>query len=174
MIMRSILRLAMTLCSFAFIWTVCAMARPAFAQCESMTDAQIVAHIYGKINEDSNLKSQVSHINVVGAASLAAVKLQGWANDQGDYDKVKGIAAGLKCLKVNVNNFEPAPPSDDSPQRAARGCAPGTKPCGDLCIPDGDPCNSAPAAKASMFPMFRFDMDRSIAIFELAGSCDLN
>ena len=174
MIMRSISRLATTLCSFAFILMLGATARPVFAQCETMTDAQIVAHIYGKINEDSGLKSQISHINVVGAASLAAVKLQGWANNQSDFDKVRNIAAGLKCLKVNVNNFEPAPPATDSPQRAARGCAPGTKPCGDICIPDGDPCNSEPAAKSSMFPMFRFDMDRSIAIFETAGSCDMN
>ncbi len=164
----------MTLCSFAFILTICAMARPTFAQCESMTDAQIVAHIYSEINKDSGLKSQISHINVVGAASLAAVKLQGWANDQGDFDKVRGIAAGLKCLKVNINNFEPAPPAANSPQRSAVGCAPGTKPCGDICIPDGDPCNSEPAARSSMFPMFRFDMDRSIAIFESVSSCDLN
>jgi|CXWL01.1.fsa_nt_gi hypothetical protein len=164
----------MTLFSFVFILTICAMARPALAQCESMTDAQIVAHVYGKINEDSGLKSQISHINVVGAASLAAVKLQGWADNQSDFDKVRNIAAGLKCLKVNVNNFEPAPPAADSLQRAARGCAPGTKPCGDICIPDGDPCNSEAGAKSSMFPMFRFDMDRSIAIFETVGSCDLD
>lgn len=173
MITRSISRLALTLCCFAFIITICALARPVMAQCSQMTDAQIVADIYGKINAESGLASQVSHINVVGAASLAAVKLQGWTNNQSDFDKVKDIALSLKCLKVNVNGFEPAPPATDSPQRSIGGCAPGTKPCGDVCIPDGDPCN-IPGARSIFLPAFRFDLDRALAIFAPVASCGLN
>ena len=163
----------MTLCSFAFIMTICAIARPAMAQCDQMTDAQIVADIYGKIKADSGLASQVSHINVVGVAGLATVKLQGWADNQNDFDKVKDIAMSLKCLKLNVNGFEPAPPPANSPERSSKGCAPGTKPCGDVCIPEGDPCNIG-GARSIYLPIFRFDLDRSLAIFEPVSSCSLN
>lgn len=162
------LRLAKTLFCFAFILSVWAGAQPAFAQCSQMTDAQIVAYVYGKINEDDGLKSQSSHINVVGAASLAAVKLQGWVDSKSDFDKVRGIAAGLKCLKVNVNDFEPTAPAPNSAQRSSGGCASGTKPCGDICIPDGDVCN---IGKGMSFEPTRFRVDPDSVFGLLVESC---
>lgn len=167
----SILRIAKTFFCVAFIITVCAFARPALAQCSEMTDAQIVAHIYGKIKADSGLASQMSHINVVGAAGLQAVKLQGWVNNQSDYDKVFGFAQGLKCLKVNVNNFEPAAPPANSNQRASVGCASGTKPCGDICIPEGDVCNIGKEMISFEPTLFRFDRGDAFGLFGVAEYC---
>lgn len=117
-----------------------ASERAVHAQCESTTDAQIVAEIYGKIKADKGLEPQISHINVV--AVYGAVKFQGWADSKRDHDKVVDIGMTSKCVKlVNVNLFSEAPPATDSPQRASKGCAAGMKPCGDVCIPEGDSCN---------------------------------
>lgn len=124
----------------AVIVMMAAAASTAVAQCEKVTDAQIVADIYSKIKEDKALASQISHINVVSVYS--AVKFQGWSNDKGDYDQIVGYAANHGCVRlVNVNNFQDAPPPNDSPLRMVAGCARGTKPCGDICIPEGDACN---------------------------------
>lgn len=173
MIIRSIPRTGLMLLGIAVVVSIFAMAQPAIAQCEKMSDAEIVANIYGRINADSGLASQVSHINVVGTAELSAVKLQGWANSQSDYEKVRQFGLDLKC-KVNENQFAAAPPAADSQQRAAGGCATGTKACGDVCIPDGDPCNIKAGAKASIFPMFRFDFDASLAFLAPMSTCGLN
>ena len=137
----SILRLIVTLCFFAFIVTVGASVRPVFAQtCDKVTDQQLVDSIYAAIKADSKLAGQISHINVI--AVFGAVKLQGWADSQKDYDKAVGIVSGTQCVKlVNVNLFEPAPPAAGSSLRSTGGCASGTKPCGDVCIPVGDSCN---------------------------------
>lgn len=123
-----------------------AMASGAFSSnamgqtCRDVTDAQIVANIYAEINKDSKLAAQISHINVV--SRFKAVKLQGWTESQGNYDKIVNIVLDTDCVRLlNVNAFEPAPPSSDSFTRASNGCGPGTKPCGDICIPEGDSCN---------------------------------
>ena len=141
---RSTLRLIVTFCFFAFIVTVNTMSRPVSAQaCDTVTDAQIVADIYARIKADNNLKPQISHINVVSINR--AVKLQGWADSKKDFDKVVGFAMTTNCVTlVNVNLFEEAPPSPNSPLRSASGCASGTKPCGDVCIPSGDICGIVP------------------------------
>lgn len=159
--------------SMAVIVSICAIAQPALAQCEKMSDADIVANIYGRINADSGLASQVSHINVIGVAELSTVKLQGWTNSQSDYEKVRQFGLDLKC-KVNENQFAPVAPPEGSAQRAAGGCAAGTKACGDVCIPEGDPCNIKPGAKASIFPMFRFDFYSTQAFLAPISTCDLN
>lgn len=150
------------LLSVAFIAAIFAIAQPAFAQCDKLSDAEIVANIYEKINNDGSLKSQVSHINVVGLADLAAVKFQGWTNSQNDFDRVVSIALSFKCLKVNVNQFSPAPPAENSQQRVESGCAPGTKACGDVCIPEGDPCNIGGGGRLSFFNTCRFDQYTSL------------
>lgn len=124
----------------AVILMAFAAVNTAFAQCEKVTDAQIVADIYGKIKSDKGLASQMTHINVVSV--FAAVRFQGWANDKGDYDQIVGFASNHGCVRlVNVNNFREEPPPNDSPLRMGAGCARGTKACGDICIPEGDACN---------------------------------
>lgn len=133
----------MILCFCILAVATGAVSRPIFAQCANLTDAQVVADVYAKIAEDKGLASQVSHINVVPLVALSTVKLHGWTNNQSDYDKVRNIATSSNCFKVNVNDFEPAPPPEGDRMRAAPGggCALGYKQCGDLCIPEGDACN---------------------------------
>lgn len=108
--------------------------------CSAVTDAQLVSTIYTKIKADRVLSSQISHINVV--AVNAAVKLQGWANSKSDFDRLRDLVSTTSCVRVvNVNAFEESPPDVNSPYRTTKGCASGTKPCGDVCIPEGDACN---------------------------------
>ncbi|MBK6722836.1 MAG: hypothetical protein IPG58_06005 [Acidobacteria bacterium] len=111
---------------FAFTITIGAIARPAFAQCEKVTDSQIVASIYAKIKNDKGLAPQISHINVVSV--YAAVKFQGWADRRADYDRIVGFASETTCVRlVNVNNFAETPPAAGNALRAAAGCARGDK-----------------------------------------------
>lgn len=110
--------------------------------CETMTDTQIVAEVYSRIKADSKLAPQVPHINVVSIN--AAVKLQGWVNNQKDFDKVVDIVVAVRCVRViNVNLFEPNPPENLD---RTGGCTSGTKACGDICIPVGDVCAIASEA----------------------------
>lgn len=129
-------------CFFAFLATVAASERPVYGQCEGVTDAKITSDIIAKIKNDKSLSTQMRHINV--SVTNAAVKLQGWTDTKKDYDRLVGFAAGTSCVRVvNVNDLQEAPPAANSNQRlgAGGGCASGTKPCGDICIPEGDSCN---------------------------------
>jgi hypothetical protein len=140
MISKKIGGLSGSIICAALIFMTAAAVRTTFAQCEKVTDAQIVADIYGKIKNDKGLASQMTHINVVSV--YAAVRFQGWANNKGDYDQIVGFASNHGCVKlVNVNNFMEEPPPNESPLRLGAGCARGTKACGDICIPEGDACN---------------------------------
>ena len=129
-----------TLCFFA-VAAILAASEPVSAQtCDNVTDEQLVNSVYAKIKADKGLASQISHINVVSV--YGAVKFQGWANSKSDFDKVVEFAVTTSCVKlVNVNLFEEIPPPANYPLRSASGCASGTKPCGDVCIPQADTCN---------------------------------
>lgn len=155
---RSTVRIFITLCFFALTITVGAIIRPAYAQCDKVTDSQIVAGIYAKINADKGLASQVSHINVVSVSGT--LKFQGWADDLSDYERIVGFGVNASCVRMlNVNNFMETPPPTSSGLRSTTGCASGTKPCGDVCIPEADACN---ISKVSLFvPIILFDLDRS-------------
>ncbi len=162
------LRLIMPLVHLALVCGAVAVFSPVFGQsCGSMTDAQIVSAIYAEIKADKGLASQVSHINVVSVNQ--AVKFQGWADTKGDYDDVVGIGMGTSCVRmVNVNIFADAPPPPESPMRSVRGCASGTKPCGDICIPEGDACNFAASAR-----LLRFLLPESVAYLPRTASCSM-
>jgi hypothetical protein len=125
-----------------FILALSAYQHPAFGQ--TCTDDQIVANVNKQLAADKGLATQMSHINVVSVNG--AVKLEGWTNAKSDYDRVVSIVSGTACVKlINVNLFEPVPPPSNSTLRSAGGsCATGTKPCGDVCIPEGDSCNIGP------------------------------
>ncbi|MBK6724496.1 MAG: hypothetical protein IPG58_14875 [Acidobacteria bacterium] len=75
MLTRSITRMFMVFCFFAFTITIGAIARPAFAQCDKVTDSQIVASIYAKIKNDKGLAPQISHLSCSegGVACWSAV-----------------------------------------------------------------------------------------------------
>jgi hypothetical protein len=133
-------RLFLAICFFLLLMSAAAAERPAYAQCESVTDASIVSSIYASIKNDKSLSTQIRHINVT--STNRAVKFQGWADSQKSYDKVIGFAMDHGCVRaVNVNSFEAAAPPEGNQLRSAGGCASGTKPCGDLCIPEADICN---------------------------------
>lgn len=132
------------------VLTAAAAGTAIIGQTCGATDAQIVAAIYAEIKDDKGLASQVSHINVVSLNQ--AVKFQGWADSKKDYDRVVGFGMNASCVRmVNVNNFLETPPPENSPMRAVRGCAAGTKPCGDVCIPEGDTCGLEASAVVLKF-----------------------
>ena len=141
MSIRLIVRFVIMLSFFVFLASFSAGERPVGAQtCGTPDDKKIVADIYDKLKADKGLAAQISHINVISTGG--AVKFQGWADSQKDYDRIQSIAVNTDCTKlVNMNNFSETPPPADSQMRSAGGCASGTKPCGDVCIPEGDVCN---------------------------------
>ena len=136
---------------------------PAAAQrCDSSSGQRIVSGIYDQIKADRGLAQQMSHINVVAAYfdpndNTYSVKFQGWADSKYDYDKVRGFGMTAACVRsVNVNLFLEVPPGPDSLFRTSSGCASGTKPCGDVCIPVGDSCGIS-ATESAFYPKLRLE-----------------
>ncbi len=138
---KSPIRYILTLCFFAFLATIAASERPVFSQCDGVADSKIASDIVEKIKNDKSLAGQLRHINV--SVTNKAVRFYGWTDSKKDYDRVVGFASGMTCVRmVNVNNFHEVPPAGNSPQRlGADGCQPGTKACGDICIPVAEHCN---------------------------------
>lgn len=154
---------------FTVLISVGAALQPVFAQCEKVTDRQIVAGIYARIKNDKDLASQATHINVVSINS--AVKLQGWADNPNDYDTIVDFAMNADCVRVvNVNNFLDAPPATDNALRSSKGCASGTKACGDVCIPEGDVCNIGSLA-ALFVPIYQPDVWSDVASISAVAAC---
>ena len=154
---------------FALLISAGAALQPVSAQCDKVTDQQIVSGIYAKIKNDKDLASQVKHINVVSINF--AVKLQGWADNKNDYDAIVDFAMNADCVRVvNVNNFMDAPPATDSALRSTKGCASGTKACGDVCIPEGDVCNIGSLA-ALFVPTYRPDVWNDVSSISAVAAC---
>lgn len=154
----------------AIMFSFAASASPAFAQCDKTTDAQLVTNIYAKIKADKGLAGQISHINVVSIS--AAIKFQGWADSKSDYDKITDFAINESCVRlVNVNAFSETPPAAGNQNRASNGCGPGTKACGDVCIPEGDPCNIT-GAKAGVAELFIMPMPRGLGFLSISAGCN--
>jgi hypothetical protein len=132
------LRLVKALSLLAVLMFVGGAGSASAQDCSSTTDAQLVTTILDEIKKDSVLAPQMSHI-VVGSVNRF-VKLQGWTDTKGNYDRLVSKTACV--VAINVNRFEETPPPADSPLRPQRGgCGPGTKPCGDVCIPEADACS---------------------------------
>lgn len=162
-------RRAFSLCFFAIFLSAVSGERPVLAQCEKVTDTQIVSDIYGRLKADKGVASQISHINF--AAVNQAVKIQGWTSDKGDYNTVYDIVSNTDCVRVvNVNDFYDAPPADDSSQRAMRGCSTGTKACGDICIPENDACNIT-GFLSSYQPVEPYELGVEFSIFGAVSAC---
>ncbi len=142
---RSIRRVILILGIFAVFVTLNANSRQAFAQsCDDVTDQKMVTDLYARINADKSLASQLSHINVTVLNKV--VKLEGWTNTKKDYDKIVDIANATNCARIiNKNPLLSSPPPEGDAIRSSGGCASGTKPCGDICIPENDVCNSTSA-----------------------------
>lgn len=138
MIEKRKLRIYISLSVFVFILTICAAASPAFAQCENVSDNDIVADIYDKIKANTTLAPQASHINVTSTNFV--VKFVGWADNKKDFERIRNFA-NTSCVRmINVQDFFDTPPAANSAMRSGN-CTSGTKQCGDVCIPEADACN---------------------------------
>jgi len=121
-------------------------AARAYGRACTSTPAQIVASVYVQISDNKALEPQVSHINIQYTnydenGDNGAIKIQGWADSQKDYDNVVEIALETACVtRVNEQGFATPKPEGLLPRGG--GCdPPATKECGDICIPGNDTCN---------------------------------
>lgn len=130
----------LAIAAFMLLASIDASQRPAFAQCETVTDDAIVKEIYAEIAANKSLAAQKEHINV--SSTNRVVKLVGWTDSKGDYNDLMSIVKSVKCVvMINTQLFEEVPPPANSPLRPSDGgCGPGLKLCGDICIPEGDKC----------------------------------
>lgn len=96
--------------------------------CSKMTEADIVKAIYDKI-KTTKYESQIIHINVRIKAKV--VTLEGWATTKSVRKEIEKIAKNYKCVKI-VNKLTVG---------IGGGCGPGTKKCGNICIPNEETCN---------------------------------
>ncbi|HQZ96759.1 MAG TPA: hypothetical protein PLP21_10595 [Pyrinomonadaceae bacterium] len=148
--MRSfnLLRSLLSVSVFAIAFFATAGSNTVQAQTCPKTDEETVVAIVDAIKADSVLAPQLSHI-VVGSVNKF-VKLQGWTDNSKSYLRLMDLVRDVGCpTAINVNRFEETPPPADSPLRPQPGgCGPGTKQCGDVCIPEGDTC-SAKGTKAT-------------------------
>lgn len=118
--------------------------------CKTVTDADLVNSLYNSIEQNSSLKPQLGQINIT--STYKAIKIRGWVKNSKDYQKVIDLAIDTACVNlVNVNNFEDSEPADEF--KSAGGCSGGTKPCGDICIPENEVCS----IKGRMGALFMFD-----------------
>ncbi|MEQ1603500.1 MAG: hypothetical protein ABL999_01375 [Pyrinomonadaceae bacterium] len=143
MMPTKLLRSLLTISVFAIAFFATAESNAIRAQsCTAKTDDEIVVAIVNAIKSDSLLAPQISHI-VVGSVNKF-VKLQGWTDTARGASRLMDLVRDVGCpTAINVNRFEETPPPADSPLRPQPlGCAPGTKQCGDVCIPDGDTCSA--------------------------------
>ncbi len=136
--------LIVSFCVLAFLASTGASENAVHAQ--KCDDASILTNISSKIAQNKTLSSQSSHINIV--VVNAAVKLQGWTDSKSSYDLLYGIISKTECVRlININQMQDAPPPDTDQMRSSGGCVGGTKPCGDICIPEGDSCNIKAGSK---------------------------
>lgn len=146
----------------ALIFGTGALVPIAAQRCDSTAGPRIVSGIYDQIKADRTLASQMSHINVVAAYfdpndNTYSVKFQGWADSKYDHEKVRTFGSNSACVRsVNVNLFLEEPPGSDSLFRSSSGCASGTKPCGDVCIPVGDSCGLS-STESAFYPKLRLE-----------------
>lgn len=143
MISKRITKLLVMFAFFIFISAFDLSVNRVSAQtCDESADADIVASIYAKIKGNSKLASQEKHINVTSKARV--IRLQGWTESESDFNTLHGYAMdALNALKptcgmVNPNGFYKTKPTEDQMRSM---CAGGTRPCGDICIPENDSCN---------------------------------
>ena len=103
-----------------------------FAQkvdCSQTTDAMIVDAIYAKMTV--KYEAQMNHVNV--RSKDRAVVIEGWVTTKAAKKDIEKLAKKVGCVKQPVvSNLTIG---------IGGGCGPGTKPCGDICIPTSEPCN---------------------------------
>jgi len=129
--------------------------QPALGQaCGKMSDDDVVAKIYEKIDADEKIAAQKAHFNISYINGTAI--LIGWANDRDDYNKIYGFVnktayeLPLGCIsKINTNNFWESEAEAPAGLKAGGGCGPGTVQCGEICIPSGEKCQYSGAVQSN-------------------------
>lgn len=130
--MRSTTFKFLFLSAIIFAATISAEAQ----ECGKSVDSDIVNSFYAKLQKNSSLSTQINQVNATSVNQ--ALKIRGWVNGSKDYQKVIDYALETKCVRVvNVNDFESSEPEG----LKSGGCVGGTKPCGDICIPENEICN---------------------------------
>jgi osmotically-inducible protein OsmY len=117
---------------FAVLVMVVSCAVDASAQkvdCSARTDAEIVSSIYAKIKE--KFPTYMRRVNVTSTKGV--VTLRGWAAKKSIRSDIEKIAKKVACVKQPVKNSITI--------GVGGGCPPGTKKCGDICIPEDEECN---------------------------------
>lgn len=135
---KSVTKFFIMVALFVFISAFEISINPAYGQtCGETADVDIVNNIYAKIKGNSKLAGQETHINVTSINRV--VKILGWADSASDRTTIYNYAMGTACVTmVNASEFLDAKPTEEQMRSM---CTGGTKPCGDICIPDKDTCN---------------------------------
>lgn len=149
----SLVQFAFGVAFIAFIVTIGASLQSVSAQdCSKVTPDEILKDVTSLMEADSKLGPQMEHINI--SVVYRAVIFFGYTLNKGDDIRAQYIGLRGKCvLQSNINkliDFVPTPGNDPyNMLRAPNGtCSAGTKPCGDICIPEGDSCNIKSRASA--------------------------
>lgn len=123
---KSIMKTILAVFSLMLLFNIAASAQK--TDCSKTTDADTVKAIYDKIKV--KYAGQMSHINVRIKDNI--VTLEGWATTKGVRKEIEKYAKKTNCVKKVVNKLTIG---------VSGGCGPGTKQCGDICIPSGEDCN---------------------------------
>lgn len=123
---KSIIRITLLAFSLMLICSVGTLAQK--ADCSKTTDAVIVDAIYAKMKV--KYEAQMSHVNIRSKAGV--VTLEGWVTTKSVKKDIEKLAKKTGCVKSVMNNLTIG---------VGGGCGPGTKPCGDTCIPTSETCN---------------------------------
>jgi BON domain len=123
---KSILKMAFMAFSLMLAFNLGTFAQK--VDCSKTTDSEIVDAIYTKMKIKH--EAQMSQVNV--RIKDGVVTLEGWATTKGVKKDIEKMAKKASCVKKVMNNLTIG---------VGGGCGPGTKPCGDICIPTSEPCN---------------------------------
>lgn len=102
---------------------------PQKTDCTQTTDANLVKTLYEKIKTDSDLSSQLSHINF--SVKDKKVTIEGWVAGKNRKKAVEKLVKNTVCVKKVKNNLA---------TYLTTGCGPGQKQCGEICIDKNSEC----------------------------------
>lgn len=104
---------------------------PQKTDCTQTTDADIVKALYDKIKADSNLSTQLRHINF--SVTNKAVIIEGWVAGKDRKKAIEKLTKKTDCVKKVKNKLATS---------LTTGCAQGQKQCGDICIDKTSTCTN--------------------------------
>lgn len=96
--------------------------------CTKVTDDELVKTIQEKLSE--KYADQMEHINI--HVKDGEVFIEGWTTTKKISKDIEKIVKKIKCVKKVFNKLRIG---------TGGGCTEGTKPCGEICIPNNQTCN---------------------------------